>query len=718
MPDSIESLSRELNRFKETFPSLSERLDESVKQFRTAGVAVPEALLSEAAEFKRGVADLGERVLDLGKKLSISKDRLVDSRGATLATLERSLHIIAKVEEQRAIQTNALRILERIGCIMRRDQALFPPLLQCQAEARELHNAIIKFPGTELHPAAKELAAGAHSASMLLRLVENQDDLSDDEWLRIPKVVAESFGTDLAVAAARRKLEVRPGQEKSSDSPAKEPFQKPSSRAEAPPLQITPAQASCATSKPSPLPKGDLDREIEEFVASHGWSGGKATTPLPNAHGAPAARTLESLPSSTDVSLSGFEKEPKIRSKSLPDEQSSVQSVLSEVEAATLEIIRLEVLAERHSEEGNYPEAEAVYQQLLTIQKNIFRPQHPNIAATEQKLAAIQRLQAERAHPEVISKEPTEARKKELATGHSQPMAPVANPASRGSGRETSGNARPVRVGILAVMLLAMGVSIYAAIRYRAVQAGTRLLQSMSVSKIESLQPMGAPPEAVNTPKPVQESHEIAQPNAVPKENTSVQAASLEVRNTAKPVPQPQVLATTRQAVRPEPRETPKPVQQPTELAQPNLTPRATVRKEAELPPPPSPLVRVPPGIGVAGSALSSLINPAVSPPPPAAPSPERIRVGGLTTAAKLIKEIKPTYPPLALQARISGTVRLEGIIGPDGTVQDLKVISGHPLLREEAIKAAKQWRYQPGSLNGVPIAVTTTMDVNFALGN
>ena len=142
------------------------------------------------------------------------------------------------------------------------------------------------------------------------------------------------------------------------------------------------------------------------------------------------------------------------------------------------------------------------------------------------------------------------------------------------------------------------------------------------------------------------------------------------------------------------------------------------MRKEAELPPPPSPLVRVPPGIGVAGSALSSLINPAVSPPPPAAPSPERIRVGGLTTAAKLIKEIKPTYPPLALQARISGTVRLEGIIGPDGTVQDLKVISGHPLLREEAIKAAKQWRYQPGSLNGVPIAVTTTMDVNFALGN
>src|ERR1017187_3637442 len=100
MQYSIESLSSELNRLKAAFPSLSERLDESVKQFRTAGVALPEALLSEVSEFKRGVADLGERILDLGKQLSVSKDHLVDPRAATLDALERSLHIIAKAEQQ------------------------------------------------------------------------------------------------------------------------------------------------------------------------------------------------------------------------------------------------------------------------------------------------------------------------------------------------------------------------------------------------------------------------------------------------------------------------------------------------------------------------------------------------------------------------------------------------------------------------------------------
>ena len=719
MQYSSESLSSELNRLKAAFPSLSERLDESVKQFRTARVALPEALLSEVSEFKRGVADLGERILDLGKQLSVSKDHLVDPRAATLGALERSLHIIAKAEEQRANQTNALGILERICCLVRRDQALFPPLLQCQAQARELHDAIIKFPGAELHPAARELAAGTHPTSMLLRLIENQNDLSDDEWLRFPKAVAESFGTDLAVAATRGKLEVQPGRRKSFDSPGKALVQEPSSPAEALAPPITPAQQSGAASEPSPLLDGDLDREIEEFVANHAWSGGKATTPLPNAPGAIAGQALESPPSPANVSLSGFEKGPKMGSPRLPDEKSSVESVFSEVEAAISESVRLEELAERHQGEGNFSEAEAVYQQLLAVQKKTFGPQNPNVAETVQKLAAIHRLQAERAQQEVISNQATETRKKELAREHSQPAAPVAPRAFRGSGGETSGKARPVRVGIVAVILLAMGVSIYAAIRYRALHAGTSPQQSLSVPKSGSLQPEGAPPKAVDTPTPVQESHEIAPPNAVPKPNRSVQAAPPEVRNTPKPVQPLRELATTRQAARSETRETPNLLQQAQPIPQPNPIPRAPVRRETELPPPPSLLVGVPAGAAAAGSALSRLINPAVpSPPPPATPQLERIRVGGLTTAAKLIKEIKPTYPPLALQARIAGTVRLEGLIGPDGTVQNLKVISGHPLLREEAIKAAKQWRYQPGLLNGVPIAVTTTMDVNFSMGN
>ncbi|MBI2816317.1 MAG: energy transducer TonB [Acidobacteria bacterium] len=239
----------------------------------------------------------------------------------------------------------------------------------------------------------------------------------------------------------------------------------------------------------------------------------------------------------------------------------------------------------------------------------------------------------------------------------------------------------------------------------------------MSVPSTGSVQPVAAPPGIRDMPKPVQRSQDVAQPNPVPKEVTTRQAASPEVPN-IQPAQQLYEIATTRQALRPGIQETSKAVQQSQQIVQPNPIPRVPVRRETELIPP-SPLLGVPAVIGTTASALSGVISTAVPPPPtPATPPLERIRVGGPPTAAKLIKEIKPMYPPLARQARIQGTVRLEGVIGPDGTVQDLKVLLGHPLLREGAIRAVKQWRYQPVLLNGVPVAVITTMDVRFSLGN
>jgi len=85
--------------------------------------------------------------------------------------------------------------------------------------------------------------------------------------------------------------------------------------------------------------------------------------------------------------------------------------------------------------------------------------------------------------------------------------------------------------------------------------------------------------------------------------------------------------------------------------------------------------------------------------------------------SAKLMAQPKPVYPPLARQARIQGTVRLEAEISKDGTIENLKVISGHPLLIQAALDAVKQWRYQPTLLNGVAVEVVTTVDVNFTLG-
>jgi protein TonB len=154
----------------------------------------------------------------------------------------------------------------------------------------------------------------------------------------------------------------------------------------------------------------------------------------------------------------------------------------------------------------------------------------------------------------------------------------------------------------------------------------------------------------------------------------------------------------------------------------------ATIREE-ELPPASSGVGGVMGGIpggvaggtpgGVLGGIIGSVSAPPPPPPPPPAPkavTPKRITIGGNVQQAKLVRQPKPVYPPLAKQARISGVVHLAAVISKDGTIQDLKVISGHPLLIPSALEAVKQWVYQPTLLNGEPVEVSTQIDVNFTL--
>jgi len=84
---------------------------------------------------------------------------------------------------------------------------------------------------------------------------------------------------------------------------------------------------------------------------------------------------------------------------------------------------------------------------------------------------------------------------------------------------------------------------------------------------------------------------------------------------------------------------------------------------------------------------------------------------------AKLVRKVIPEYPPLAKTARVSGVVHLLGVIAKDGTIQNLQVIGGHPLLARAALEAVRQWIYQPTLLNGQPVEVIAPIDVNFTLG-
>jgi periplasmic protein TonB len=123
---------------------------------------------------------------------------------------------------------------------------------------------------------------------------------------------------------------------------------------------------------------------------------------------------------------------------------------------------------------------------------------------------------------------------------------------------------------------------------------------------------------------------------------------------------------------------------------------------------------------GVAGGQMGGVIGGVIGgvggAPPPPKPAQTRIRQGGQVQAAKLVNKVQPLYPPLARQTRISGTVRLHAIIAKNGTVEQLEVISGHPLLVQAALDAVRQWKYQATTLNGENVEVDTTIDVIFSL--
>jgi TonB family protein len=106
--------------------------------------------------------------------------------------------------------------------------------------------------------------------------------------------------------------------------------------------------------------------------------------------------------------------------------------------------------------------------------------------------------------------------------------------------------------------------------------------------------------------------------------------------------------------------------------------------------------------------------NPNMVPAPP--PPPAQIRVAGNVMAAKLVNKVAPIYPLEAKQARIQGVVRFNAVVARDGTLGNLTLVSGHPLLVPAALEAVRQWRYQPTLLNGQAVEVVTQIDINFTL--
>jgi protein TonB len=157
------------------------------------------------------------------------------------------------------------------------------------------------------------------------------------------------------------------------------------------------------------------------------------------------------------------------------------------------------------------------------------------------------------------------------------------------------------------------------------------------------------------------------------------------------------------------------------ELRTPTKIPKKIEMIKEDEPPPSTGVAGVVGGVpgGVPGGAIGGVLGSVISSTPTAVPkvaTPQRVRVSQGVSQGLLIHQVKPSYPPLARQARIQGTVVLQAVIGKDGAIQGLKVVSGHPMLAPAALEAVKQWKYKPYYLNGEPVEVDTTINVNFTL--
>jgi protein TonB len=182
------------------------------------------------------------------------------------------------------------------------------------------------------------------------------------------------------------------------------------------------------------------------------------------------------------------------------------------------------------------------------------------------------------------------------------------------------------------------------------------------------------------------------------------------------PPPAPPAPQATRSA-----RETTSNLSRDGQVIAPRSVPREILHVDETSAPPPVDVG----GLSVVGGTSNSLarntvldsigrgLNAIVPPPPVPSAHPPRV---SRMMEGNLIYRVQPQYQPLARQARVQGIVVLRAVISREGKIENVQVVSGHPLLVKSAMDAVRQWRYRPYYLNNEPVDVETQVTVNFTL--
>jgi periplasmic protein TonB len=120
---------------------------------------------------------------------------------------------------------------------------------------------------------------------------------------------------------------------------------------------------------------------------------------------------------------------------------------------------------------------------------------------------------------------------------------------------------------------------------------------------------------------------------------------------------------------------------------------------------------------GVIGGVIGGVSTTVVAPLAPKSAGPKApVRVGGRVREPRLTTRVDPTYPPLARQTHMQGTVVIDAIVDEQGNVVEAKIVSGPPLLIGSALEAVRKWKYEPTYLNDQPVPVQLNVTVTFRL--
>ncbi|MGZ4824843.1 MAG: energy transducer TonB [Terriglobales bacterium] len=127
----------------------------------------------------------------------------------------------------------------------------------------------------------------------------------------------------------------------------------------------------------------------------------------------------------------------------------------------------------------------------------------------------------------------------------------------------------------------------------------------------------------------------------------------------------------------------------------------------------------VPGGVegGTVGGVMGGVLG-GVGAAVPKLAAPNRVKVSSGVTQGLLIHQVKPEYPAVARSSGTQGTVVLQAVIGKDGRVKEVRIVSGLPMFTQPAVAAVKQWQYKPYVLNGQPVEIESTVTVNFKLAS